>query len=184
MGLKIGDLKRFTDPLHDTSSYQLPLGEVTPSTIDLENPSHLYLLFSHWAALEAGAQPLSNTQFLLETLKWYEEQTPLTPVRRTILYLKKYKVPNRKISKILLSTYGRTYADNYISTIYSKEICGKVAATVELKTNEWIGRHNPKLWKKCKKCGQTLYLHNRYWGKKNGTWREDCLECEANTPKV
>ena len=69
LGLKVGHLKRFEDPLHDTSRLA-PYPPYSGLTLDLENPLHIYKIYENWETLfRAGnANPYSNIKYLLETI--------------------------------------------------------------------------------------------------------------------
>ncbi len=155
LGLKVGHLKRFEDPFHDTSRLA-PYPPYSDLTLDLENPLHLYKIYENWETLfRAGnANPYSNIKYLLETIQWYENETPLPPIKRKLLLLKKFSYSNQTIRELLLKEFGKTYRENYISTIYKQEICAKVAATVTHHFIKWKNRGDPLKWQKCKVCGQ------------------------------
>lgn len=152
LGLKIGDLKRFTNPKDDTSQFTEP----SNPTLDFENPSHIYAMLELYEVLYEKAldNPYNNSKYLLETLDWYIDKTPLDESRKIIIRMKKLKYSNNQIKKVLNERFGLSYNENYISTIYTKEICKKISEQVTLHKEEWRARKDPSLWKKCNCCGQ------------------------------
>ena len=42
----------------------------------------------------------------------------LSPIKRKLLLLKKFSYSNQTIRRLLEEEFGRTYRENYISTIY------------------------------------------------------------------
>ena len=154
LGLKIGEIKRFIDPKEDKdSTYVIP---TNLNTLDLENPIHIYGILEYYSVLleESLDNPYSNGKYLIETLDFYIDRTPLEPSRKTILDLKKHKVSNQEIKRELERLYGLSYNENYISTIYTKEICKKIAEAVTLHKDYWLNRNDASMWKKCSCCGQ------------------------------
>ena len=154
LGLKIGEIKRFIDPKEDKdSTYVIP---TNLNTLDLENPIHIYGILEYYSVLleESLDNPYSNGKYLIETLDFYIDRTPLEPSRKTILDLKKHKVSNQEIKRELERLYELSYNENYISTIYTKEICKKIAEAVTLHKDYWLNRNNASMWKKCSCCGQ------------------------------
>lgn len=186
LGLKVGHLKRFEDPLHDTSRLA-PYPPYSDLTLDLENPLHIYKIYENWETLfRAGnANPYSNIKYLLETIQWYEGQTVLSPIKRKLLLLKKFSYSNQTIRRLLQEEFGRTYRENYISTIYKQEICTKVAATVTHHFAKWKNRGDPSKWQKCKVCGQWKALDSFDFApqstKANG-YSSTCRVCAQKNP--
>lgn len=154
LGLKIGNCVRFDNPREDKdSNFEIPSN---PNSINLEDPTHIYGVLEFYSTLleESLDKPDSNGKYLIETLDFYIEKTPLDASRKTIVELKKHKVSNQEIKKKLEEPYGLSYNENYISTIYTKEICKKISETVTLHKDYWLERNNPEAWKQCSCCGQ------------------------------
>ena len=154
LGLKIGDTKRFIDPHGDTESKFTPITRT--DTLNFENPHHIYALLEYYSILyeESLDNPYSSTKYLLETLDFYIGLTPLEPSRLEILNLKKNKVSNLEIRIALEADFNLSYNENYISTIYTKEICRKISEAVTLHKHHWENRLNPDVWKRCGCCGE------------------------------
>lgn len=157
LGLKIGNLTRFTNPKEDHNQSQLSdFYDPSRKGINLEDPTHIYFLIEAYESLyERGLDnPYINAKYLIETLDWYIDQVPFDQNRLDIIALKKRHCPNNQIRKYLNEKYGFNYSENYISTIYTKEICKKIAAQVSLHKEKWERRFEPGVWKKCSCCGE------------------------------
>lgn len=157
LGLKIGHTTRFDNPKEDHSlASSEDLYNPNERGINFEDPTHIYFLLESYESLikKGWRNPYINAKYVAETLDWYISQVPFDPSRLDIIRLKKYHCSNNKIREYINKTYGTKYSENYISTIYTKEICRKIAAAVTLHKEKWENRFNPKLWKKCSCCGQ------------------------------
>lgn len=167
LGLKIGTLDRFINPKDDKSLFQIP----SNPTINFENPSHIYAILELYGILYEKSinNPYNNGKYLLETLNWYIDQTPLDESRKIIIQMKKMKFQNSEIKKVLNDKFQLTYNENYISTIYTKEICKKISERVTLHKDEWAARNEPSKWKKCTCCGQWKLKDSRNFVKKKNS---------------
>lgn len=181
LGLKTGDTTRFISPESDTNS-NFKLIERT-DTLDLENPHHIYALLEYYSLLfeEGIDNPYSSTKYLLETLDFYISLTHLEESRQEILALKKDKVSNSEIRQTLEQKFGLSYNENYISTIYTKEICKKIADTVTLHKDHWLQRNNPDAWKFCSCCGKPKLKDPREFVRKKSSldgFTSRCKVCD------
>ena len=157
LGLKIGNLTRFVNPKEDKNKATLQdFYDPTKKGINFEDPMHIYFLLEAYESLyERGLDnPYINAKYLIETLDWYIEQVPFDQNRLDIINLKKRHWPNSQIRKYLNEKYGFNYSENYISTIYTKEICRKIATQVTLHKEKWEKRFEPGIWKRCSCCGE------------------------------
>ena len=157
MGLKIGELTRFVNPKED-KSYAIveDFFDSAREGLNLENPTHIYLILQSYETLYEKSidNPFINAKYLVETIDWYISQVPFDQSRLDIIYFKKHHYPNSYIRQYLKEHYGKNYSENYISTIYTKEICKKIAAAVTLVKDRWESRFKPNNWKVCSCCGQ------------------------------
>lgn len=178
LGLKIGNLTRFTNPKEDKSFFIEPEKNVL---LDLENPLHIYALLEMYEVLYERAleNPYNNGKYLLETLDWYIDRTPLDESRKVIIQMKKLKYSNSQIREVLNKEFGLTYNDNYISTIYTKEICKKISEQVTLHKDSWRARNQEDAWKKCSCCGQWKLKDSRNFVRKKNSADGFTSRCKA-----
>lgn len=127
---------------------------VREHTLDLTNPDHIYHLLEHYSALKQNCyeDTESPMRFILYSLEEIVDKTDLAPPRRDILVMKVDKRLNLRIRDHLQVTYGLNYSENYISTIWKKEICVKVAAQARLMLDEFLARGDEEKWKVCRVC--------------------------------
>lgn len=100
--------------------------------------------------------------------------------------LKKHKVSNQEIKKKLEELYGLSYNENYISTIYTKEICKKISEAVTLHKDYWLERNNPNAWKQCSCCGQWKLKDPREFVRKKSSadgYTSRCKVCDKERRK-
>lgn len=133
-------------------------------TIDLENPLHLYHLFENYDSLKKSSWDDLNGQmkYILFALEEIGERADLSDIYTDILDLKVIKWSNERIRQFIQEKYGITYNANYISTIYKKNICEKIARTATIMRKEWEQRNNPDAWKICS-CCHKVYLKDPYY---------------------
>lgn len=179
LGLKMGDTTRFLNPRADTSLYTIP----KKGDINLEDPHHIYLILTHYSILYESAIETSENQmgYLLETLDFYIELAGLDEVRSAILLLKRQEVSNTEIQKYLETKFGIHYNENYISTIYTKEISRKIAEAVTLHKDYWLQRNNPDAWKVCGCCGEYRLKDAREFVRKQSSldgYTSRCKRCD------
>lgn len=181
LGLKVGRLERFENPKEDKSSFKLlDAGE---QVLNFEDPFHIYNILDLWELLYESSlnSPYNNLKYLLETLDYYIEKANLDGVRLEILKLKKLKYQNGKIRKVLKSKYGIDYNENYISTIFTKEICRKISEAATLHKEEWMARNDPGKWKKCICCGRWQLRDPRNFVRKKSAidgFSSRCKKCD------
>ena len=126
---------------------------------DFRNQEHVYLLLNLYTDLEGdiNKEDLDSTlPAFLNTLNFYIEAAQLTDVQREILRLKVLKVSNQDISKRVGEQFGKTYAPNYISKIFTRKIVQKICEAAqyhELVTSQIFFEEE---FKECTCCGRTL----------------------------
>ncbi len=159
---------------------------VRKHTIDLENPTHLYWLFEHYDALKKSSWDDLNGQmkYILFTLEQIGERANLSDVYSDILDLRIIKWSNQRIQQYILDKYGINYNTNYISTIYKKNICNKIAKTATIMRKEWENRDNPRAWKVCSCCGKTFLRDTYYFVKKTDSKDSFAARCKICDKKV
>ena len=124
--------------------------------IDLENPIHIYQILEIYEQLYERSidNPYVNAKYLVETIDWLIDQVQFDESRVDIIRMKKAHKSNNVIRAVLHEKYGYNYSENYISTIYTKEICKKIADQMGLVRERWESRKNPSVWKKCSCSGE------------------------------
>lgn len=144
---------------------------VAEHDFDFTNASHIYHLLDNYSSLKMQVQdhPTSNTSFLLYAIEKLIDKTPFSPNRMHILIRKIDHAPNEVIVKELIEQFSLKYANNYISTIWTKEICGAIAKTGIIDKEEWQARNHPEKWKTCIRCKKSKLKDNRFFAKKKNT---------------
>lgn len=140
------------------SFYWQKKDEVRPATFfDFESLEHLYELFGQLEDLKDSETTASLKQ-LIDILWYYVKWADLDEIQRAILELKIDKVKNADIAQKINAKYGKSYTDNYISTIFKQKIIPKIngAASYHAKVVENLSF--PENFKKCNGCGRTLLI--------------------------
>ena len=138
---------------------------------DFTNSTHIYHLLDNYSALkmQVSENPVCDTAFLILAIEKLVEKTKLSCHRMHILERKVDHTPNDVIAAELEVQYGLKYAVNYISTIWTKEICVAIAKQGEVDKEEWLARYSPKKWKTCTKCHTKKLRDTRFFAKKKNT---------------
>ena len=153
---------------------------------DFRNLEHLYNAFLMLEDIRDSVDKLkdnseSTLKSFLDTLQYYYEITELTDFQKEILELKTKKVTNQDIAIYINKKYGKTYNDNYISTIFRQKILAKIAETVELHYEVVKNLFFEENFKKCKDCGATLLICSDNFVKKAKSkdgFSIRCKKCE------
>ena len=64
---------------------------------------------------------------IIDTLIFYESRANLTPLQKDLLEMKLHHKQNSDIAHYINKTYGKSYNDNYISTIFHQKIIPQIA---------------------------------------------------------
>lgn len=130
--------------------------------------NHIYQLILNYWEIKAAIEniPDSPLHGLLWTLDFYIEKANLSEQQLLIVRDKKFRLPNKEISKNLEKELNITHQENYISTIWNK-ITGLIADAAELNYDEWINRNYDKSWKVCNCCHKELLRDPRNFVKKS-----------------
>ena len=126
---------------------------------DFRNQEHVYLLLGLYTDLEGEIdwENLDSTlPYFLHTLKFYIKEAGLSDIQEEILRLKIKRVSNQDISQKLKEKFGKTYAANYISTIYTKRIVQKICEAAKYHEQVCGMIYFPEEFKECTCCGRTL----------------------------
>lgn len=124
---------------------------------DFTDLEHVYEFFAQLEDLKDSETTPSLKQ-LIETLEYYIAQADLDEVQRVILDLKINKTKNADIALQINAKYGKSYTDNYISTIFRQKIIPKInnAAVYHARVIENLSF--AENFKKCNGCGRTLLI--------------------------
>ena len=156
---------------------------VREHTIDLTNPEHIYQLFEHYDALKKSSWDDLNGQmkYILMALDDLQDRAGFTDIQWHIIDRKVLKYTNERIKKELQDIFGVNYNVNYISTMYKKTICGKIANAAKLQIKEHQNKDNPYMWKECSCCGRRLLIDPQNFVKKDGAvdgFSARCKKCD------
>lgn len=156
---------------------------VAEHTIDLTNPTHIYHILDNYSSLchQIHDNPMSNTLYLLKAVEKLIDKTKLSPARYHILIRKIDHASNEQIAQELISHFALDYATNYISTIWTKEICGAIAKQGEIDRDEALAQGHPHKWKRCTKCHTNKLRDTRFFATKRNTfdgYLPVCRECQ------
>jgi len=161
---------------------------VAEHTVDFTNPTHIYHILDNYSALrhQVYDTPNTSTSYLLYAVECLVKKTKLSPSRYHILVRKVDRAPNERIVQELSDKFGVNYATNYISTIWTKEICGAIARTAEIDRDEWLARNLPHKWKTCIRCHTKKLRDLRFFSLKSTTHdglNPICKECQSTKKK-
>lgn len=149
------DLERISQFLWEKKNNENP----TQFTIDFRELEHVYNLFLLYFDLEDSVlarEVESETDSLLETLKYYIKIADLSDVQREILELKMRRIKNQDIADKINQKYDKSYTANYISTIFRQKIIKQINDAAVFH-EEIVGNlFFPENFKKCTTCGKVL----------------------------
>jgi hypothetical protein len=177
---------------HDELMYTGPTNwewhTIATHTIDLTDPVHIYHVLDLYSALihQHYDNPTASTSYLIYAVECLVTKAQLSPSRMHILVRKVDHSPNEVIAKELRELYGVDYAINYISTIWTKEICGAIARMGQIDKDEWSARNHVKKWKTCTKCHRKFLRDTRFFAKKRNTYDQlnpVCRDCQKKVNK-
>lgn len=152
--------------------------------INFCNEEHIYLLAKAYQDLEIQAEqdPEAPARLILDTIDFYAaEALKDTEVKQELWKLKCRQASNEFIKKELSSHYGVGYSENYISTIFKKNICADIAATAKLHADYFWNRDEDNMWKTCRCCGKRKLRDSREFMRKSKSTdglASRCKECD------
>ena len=154
--------------------------------LDFTKPEHVlnvYLMRADLqdAELEDPHGIYGSAARLLRTLEYYETRANLTPLQKELLEMKLCNVSNLDITKSLNKKYGKTYNENYISTIFHQKIIPSVAAAAQAHREILENIFYPENFKKCKDCGRVLLMNSDNFVKQKKSsdgFSPRCKQCE------
>ena len=155
---------------------------------DFSNSNHLYELFTLLEEFmnDTSGAPLGDrldytTKELFQTLSFYLKEAKLSDLERDLLRKKLRRVKNAQIAADLNKKYGTTHSENYISTIYTQRVLGKIADAAKLHHQILENIAFSEEFKKCNHCGRYLLLDNLFYTRRaraNDGFSPTCKECE------
>lgn len=148
---------------------------------DFSNPAHVAELYLGFYDITFEEIEKEKHSALLETLKFYEEQTYLEPYQLEILHMKAKKYKNQEIAEYINKKYSKTYTANYISTIFRQKVIGRICDTaayhIKLMENVFFEEN----FKKCNCCGKWYLIDsNNFVRKANSSdgFASKCKICD------
>lgn len=136
--------------------------------IDFTDDNHVLNLYIQRADLldaqtEDPAQIYGAAAGVINTLVYYEQCADLSPLQKDLLEMKLKKVSNINIADYLNSTYGKSYNENYISTIYRQKIIPQITSAAKAHREILENIFFPENFKRCKDCGRMVLMSPRYF---------------------
>lgn len=184
LGLFFNGSKIFTDPRNDTSN-ERPYNTRAKYIIDFTDARHVYRLLEHYEDLSIAAEqrPNSTLTTLINTINYYIEQADLSKTQAAVLSGKLKRLSNLEIRSLLINQLHLTPSINYISTIYTHQVCAKISEAAILHRDRWLNRFNQFAWKKCSCCGAYLLKDTREFVRKQRSsdgLSNQCKRCDKN----
>lgn len=154
------------------------------NVIDFTNEEHIYLLAKQYQDLLVGMDEDHDglCAAIVDTLDFYGKLADLSESRRLIWELKCQQFSNTAIRETVNKRFGKSYNDNYISTLFKQNICADIAATARLHADYFLNRANDSVWKVCSHCGQRKLRDTREFmrkAKSSDGLAARCKKCES-----
>ena len=152
--------------------------------IDFRNLEHIYNIFQLYYDLEDETfkkELESETDSLLNTLKFYIKKANLSDIHREILELKIQKKRNQDISSYINQKYNKSYTSNYISTIFRQKIIREINEAAQYHEELISNIFFPENFKKCNDCGEILLCSTHNFVKKSRSkdgYANRCKRCD------
>ena len=148
---------------------------------DFTNPEHVYQLLLQYPDLDN--EESTGAKDLLKTINYYIEQAKLSNIHSDLLEMKLLQRKNMEIAIFLNEKYGKSYTENYISTLYKKNVDQIVDAALfhkDLIENIFF----PENFRKCTRCGNYLLKHPRNFVRKTRAADGFCGRCKSCDKEV
>lgn len=173
-------------------SNQIWSQNTSAAAFDFQNLEHVYQLFMLYFEVKEEVDRNtsdvdSSLKALLDTLSYYIDFAELTDIQREILQLKVQKKKNLEIAAYINKKYGKTYTDNYISTIFRQKI---IRAINEVAAYHLLIMENiffPEEFKKCNTCGRLLLKDSHNFVRKaraKDGYTNRCKDCDRDARKA
>lgn len=152
-----------------------------PNSFDFRDPAHLASFISLYSELLPDQNSDEGLQALFSTFTYYQKLARLSPLYLDILRAKVAHETNTKIVEKIASKYGKSYGENYISTLYRQKILPKIAAAASAHYQVTSELFFPENFKTCKDCARTLLRTPDYFmrkAKSSDGFSPRCKACE------
>lgn len=184
LGLFFEGSKTFLDPRNDPTQ-ERPYNTNAKYIVDFTDTKHVYRLLEHYEDLSIAAEqfPNSTLSALIRTIDYYVAAACLSKTQTLVLEGKLKRLSNLEIRSLLINQLGLTPSINYISTIYTHQICEKISEAAILHRDRWLNRFNQFAWKKCSCCGNYLLKDTREFVRKQRSsdgLSNQCKRCDKN----
>ena len=148
-------------------------------SLDFTNPSQVGIIIKFLEDLEEEATPNCESAIpqLVQTLTYYASHAHLSPEQQRILQLKIERKSSVQIAELINKEFGTSHTDSYISTIFTQQICEKIAWAAQLHKDSFEKRGQPRYWKECKDCGAILLKDERNFTKSSRA--RDGFQCRC-----
>jgi len=129
------------------------------ATFDWREPEHVYQFILQYEELRDAADEedrLGTLRFMVDTLDFYIEFAQLSDLHKDILDRKIKHEKNVDIALYINKKYGKSYSNNYISTLFTKKIIPLICAAAKTHFDILERLDKPEDFKKCASCGTWL----------------------------
>ncbi len=160
------------EELKEVSNFLWKKKSSTPKFFfDFRDPMHVFNLIDQFTDLDAfgiDAKSInsSNTSALLKTFQYYRDFAELSEIQEEILDFKIKKTKNKDISSFINKKYGKSYTDNYISTIFRQKIIPKICAAAVFHQKIIENLFFEEEFKQCNTCGQWFLIDGEIFVRK------------------
>lgn len=184
LGLFFNGSKTFLDPRNDPTPDR-PYNTRAKCIIDFTDTRHMYRLLEHYEDLSIAAEqrPNSILTTLINTIDYYIAAADLSKTQALVLSGKLKHLSNLEIRSLLINKLHLTPSINYISTIYTHQVCTKICEAAILHRDRWLNRFNQFAWKKCSCCGAYLLKDTREFVRKQRSsdgLSNQCKRCDKS----
>jgi hypothetical protein len=144
---------------------------VREHTLDFGEATHIQGLINNYSRLKQDSYDdfQSDMKYILWVLEKIVDECNFSDVRKDIIVRKIDGQTNVQLHDYLHITYGLDYSANYISTIFTHEICGKIAKRYLSSIQEWKLRDKEEMWKVCTRCGKKKLANEENFTKKKSS---------------
>lgn len=153
--------------------------------LDLSNPHHVEAILNEYSKLRkyAWQEPDADINYILDELETAIDQAKLQPSRRDILIWRIDGVPMAEIAKRLTALYGQqyNYSPNYLSTIFTQQICSRIALSALNLIQQREYADDPTKWRTCIVCHERKILSPYNFIRRSshiGGYSIRCKDCE------
>ena len=169
-------IDRFERPWMAGAPYTPPQSKFS---LDFTNPTQISIIIKFLEDLKEEAIPNCESAIpqLVQTLTYYASHAHLSSEQQRILQLKIARESSAKIAQEINEEFGTSHTDSYISTIFTQQICEKIAWAAQLHKDSFEKRGQPRYWKECKDCGAILLKDERNFTKSSRA--RDGFQCRC-----